>query len=118
MKRTESTGPGRVTKTLQPLDTGTFKFVERFGEALVCVRYREDATGQKRFTTVELVVETGTAKRRKTEKDVVEVRIEWRESTLRERAKRLGAILDPQTALWRMERRTARLLGLSERIAA
>jgi hypothetical protein len=43
--------------TLRPGQKGTKKLVSRFGDRLICVRYRYDATRRKRFTTVELIVD-------------------------------------------------------------
>ena len=101
----------RIVKTFKPLQPGTLKLVERYGAALVCTRHREDAAGTTRTVTVELVVETGATRRRLQDGQTVDVRIEWREATLRSRAKTLGATLDPATALWRMPYRAARILG-------
>ena len=106
----------RVAKTLQPLQPGTLKLLARYGESLVCVRYREDPERSTRLTTVELVIETRATRGRGRDKQWVELKIEWRESTLRQRAKALGAVLDPETALWRMPYRAARILGLTDRI--
>lgn len=106
----------RVVKTLQPLQPGTLKLLERYGEALVCVRYREDHERTTRLTTIELIVDRRAARSTRLDRQWVELRIEWRESTLRQRAKALGAVLDTQTALWRMPYRAARILGLTHRI--
>jgi hypothetical protein len=43
--------------TVRPGQRGTKKLVRRFGERLICVRYRYDASQRKRFTTVELIVD-------------------------------------------------------------
>jgi hypothetical protein len=43
--------------TLRPGQKGTKKLVTRFGDRLICVRYRYDTTRRKRFTTVELIVD-------------------------------------------------------------
>lgn len=43
--------------TLRPGQRGTKKLVTRFGDRLICVRYRYDSTRRKRFTTVELIVD-------------------------------------------------------------
>ena len=43
--------------TLRPGQKGTKKLVTRFGDRLICVRYRYDTTRGKRFTTVELIVD-------------------------------------------------------------
>ena len=107
----------RVTKTLRPMQPGTRKLVERYGDALVCVRHREGGVRTMRVVTVELVVETLTPTRRRGSGQgsaVVDVRIAWREVTLRAQAKALGAILDPITGLWRMTRRAAHTLGLTD----
>jgi predicted aminopeptidase len=45
----------RVEQTLRPGQRGTRRFVDRFGDRLVCVRYR--AEGDRRVTMVELVVD-------------------------------------------------------------
>ena len=122
-QQTQAAGPNcdsahcRVVKTLRPLQPGTLKLMQRFGSSLVCVRHREDAKQQTRYTTVEIVIDSAPRKKRQRDGQWVELRIEWRESTLRARAKALGARLDPQTALWRMPHRAARILGLIDRIA-
>jgi hypothetical protein len=43
--------------TLRPGQKGTKKLVTRFGDRLICVRYRYDTMRGKRFTTVELIVD-------------------------------------------------------------
>jgi hypothetical protein len=43
--------------TLRPGQKGTKKLVTRFGDRLICVRYRYDTMRRKRFTTVELIVD-------------------------------------------------------------
>ena len=46
-----------VIKTLWPGQAGTIKLSRRYGDALVCVRYRHDAKGAVRYTTIEVVVD-------------------------------------------------------------
>lgn len=41
---------------LKPGQNGTKKFVEQYGDALVCVRYRYDAVTRKQFKTIEIIV--------------------------------------------------------------
>ena len=47
----------RTQVTLQPGQKGTKKLYDRYGDQLVCVRYRYDAARQRRLKTVELIVE-------------------------------------------------------------
>jgi hypothetical protein len=93
--------------TRQPGQNGTKKLLKRFGERLVCVRYRYDAARSLRHKTVELILESVPWKpqprrMRRSDDDIVAVRIAWHEAELRERAKRLGAIWRPAQKLWEM----------------
>jgi hypothetical protein len=42
---------------LKPGQPGTKRLVEKYGESLVCVRFRYDAESRQRLKTVELLVE-------------------------------------------------------------
>jgi hypothetical protein len=46
-----------VKTTLRPGQKGTKRLVEKYGERLLCVRYRYDTEASKRYTTVELLEE-------------------------------------------------------------
>lgn len=54
----------RVLRKLSPQQVGALKLARRFGDLLVCVRYRHDPDRQVRYTTVELVVDSVTVRRR------------------------------------------------------
>ena len=43
--------------TLAPGQNGTKKLVAKYGNKLICVRYRYDPEKRKRYKTVELIVE-------------------------------------------------------------
>ena len=53
-----------VVKKLAPDQNGAKKLARRFGDALVCVRYRYDADTGIRYTTVELLVGQAPLKKR------------------------------------------------------
>jgi len=106
----------RVTKTLRPQQAGTLKLLRRFGDALVCVRYRSDVKGRRRYTTVELIVAEAPIRRRGEPPPPVGVKIGFDEAVLRQRAKERGARWDSTNRLWLMPRSTARALGLTHRI--
>jgi len=44
---------------LRPGQNGTKKLLARYGERLVCVRYRYDEARRQRLTTVKLIVAQG-----------------------------------------------------------
>ena len=100
----------RVTKKLGPGAPGTRGLAERYGDALVCVRYRAHADG-RRYTTVEPVVE----ERRREPADAL-VRIAYGEADLRRRAREAGGEWLPDRKLWRLPRAAIRALGLQERV--
>ena len=49
-----------VLTVRRPGQRGTRKLVTRYGDLLVCVRYRSDATAGKRYKTVEPIIEAST----------------------------------------------------------
>jgi hypothetical protein len=104
----------RVAKKLLPGQPGTLKLARRYGEALVCVRYRRDARGLHRCTTIELVVEDAPVVSRSDR--IVGVRVRLEECELRDKVKQTGATWDRDAKLWRMPLRAATRLGLKERI--
>jgi hypothetical protein len=109
----------RVAKKLAPTQPGAIKLARRYGEALLCVRYRRSADGRQRLTTVELIVECVPVQSVRSggrDSAVVGVRIGYHETDLRSRARDQGAAWDREAKLWRMTHRAARQLGLLDRV--
>lgn len=106
--------------SLAPGQNGTKKLLARYGERLVCVRYRYDTTGKVRHKTVELIVETvawaPNRRNPRREQDMVAVRIGFTETALREQIKSTGAIWRPRQKLWEVDWKTVRDLGLQARV--
>ena len=111
---TENVGQMRVIKKLAPRSRGAIKLAEKFGETLICVRHRVDATAKFRFTTVELLVDRVPIKVKS--QKFVSVQIEWNEQTLRRLVKEAGARRDGNAKVWRMPKRLAGILRLTNRI--
>lgn len=108
------TAESRVLKRLAPMQPGTLKQLRRYGDALVCVRYREDSERALRLTTVELVVEQRPIRPRGD--PTVRVRIDFDEDALRQRAKDLGAQWHQPSRAWAMPYSVAERLQLVDRI--
>jgi hypothetical protein len=107
--------------SLAPGQNGTKKLVAIYGDRLLCVRYRYDATRKLRHKTVELIVETTSwspraRHPRRQPTDMVAVRIGYAENVLRERIKQAGAIWRPRQRVWELDWQTVRELGLQERV--
>ena len=105
----------RVAKTMRPDERGAIKLARKFGQELVCVRYRLSADGAQRITTVELEIERVPIQKR--DHPEVSVKIYASEVELREKAKAKGARYNAKTRLWRMQTNDATALGLGARLA-
>ena len=107
--------------SLTPAQNGTKKLLARYGDRLVCVRYRYDAALGVRHKTVELIVETVSwAPRARTPRrapdDLVGVRISYSETALRERVRNAGGIWRARQRLWEIDWKTVRNLALQDRV--
>lgn len=114
-----------VVKTLQPGKNGTKRFVERYGDDLVAVRYRQDAESHLSFTTVELIVErkkrpiqklADTTPHQEHNQQTVAVRVFFREEELRSMIKKAGGIWNSEKKAWLIPYGYAVELGLQKRI--
>jgi hypothetical protein len=89
---------------LKPGQKGTRRLVEKYGDSLLCVRYRYDEKRGVKLKTVEIIVEekpsTSTLRYRDT--DVVAVMVPYTERTFRETLKAAGGRWDPEEKLWRV----------------
>lgn len=94
----------KAHKHLKPGEYGTLRLVERFGDALLCVRYRYDVIRDMRIKTVEIIVDEkpGKGPPRIRETDIVHVQVPFTMRTLRDRLKGVGATWDPEQKLWRV----------------
>lgn len=80
-----------VVKTMKPGDPGTRRQLERWGNDLLCVRYRYDEERHERMTTVEIVVERGVRAPRVDPDHKVGVRRRYEETDLRHRVREAGS---------------------------
>lgn len=101
----------RVTRSLRPGAPGTRRMQLSYGSSLVCVRYRETADGQTRWTTIELVVD-----RRPAPDSLVCIAPDRHDPLLHARLRSAGALWDRKRLCWIISLRTARRLKLQDRI--
>ena len=102
---------------------GTKKLCEKYGQRLVCVRYRYDPVKKKRYKTVELIEEetewTPPKKDRKIEsRKIVGIRVGFEETALQNKLRKAGAKWDPRQKLWFARHDVAVHIGLEDRIIA
>jgi len=90
---------------LKPGQKGTKKLSDKYGQALVCVRYRYDEASGTRIKTVELIVEKKAwkpPKKKYPDDALVPVHIQFSDSASREKAKAARGRWDPEAKLWRI----------------
>ena len=88
---------------LKPGQKGTKRLANIYGDALLCVRFRYDEETGKRLKTVELIVEESRwtpPPSRYAADDIVSLRIEASNMSLRTQAKSAGAKWNPEKQLW------------------
>jgi hypothetical protein len=88
---------------LKPGQKGTKRLTEKYGDSLVCVRFRYDAELKQRLKTVELVVERTDWTPPPTKysaESLVPLRIEGYEKDLQAKAKAAGGRWNPEKQLW------------------
>ncbi len=88
---------------LKPGQPGTKRLVAKYGDALVCVRFKYDAKSRQRLKTVELIEErTGWTPPppRYTADALVPLRIGVADMSLRLQAKAAGGRWNPEKKLW------------------
>jgi len=95
-----------VEKTLRPGAHGTAKYVNRFGDRLICVRHRLDRQAHKRYTTVELILEErnrGSQHQRPFgagPDDVCQLRIQANEQAMIALVRRAGGRWEAHSRTW------------------
>ena len=102
---------------MKPGQKGTRRLTEKYGDALLCVRYRYDAKHGVRLKTVELVVEEKPDHSpRFKDGDIVPVSVTFEEIELREQLRKMRAKWDPQLKVWFVSYRLIRGTALESRI--
>lgn len=108
----------RVAKKLHPGQAGTKRLHKRYGEALVCVRYRHDPLKLYRFTTIELLVDAAPLRPRLFDIASFGLHLERGEADLRRAVRAAGGRWDPQDRLWWLQGALIRRMDLVHRIRA
>ena len=113
----------QVKSCLKPGQKGSKKWVDIYGDRLVCVRYRYDAEKRRRYTTIEIIAEEddwvpGKMKEppARNAEDRLGIRVVGYELELREQVKRAGGIWRPRQQLWELPYGQILALGLEDRI--
>jgi hypothetical protein len=106
-------------KKLKPGQDGTKSLLDKYGDQLLCVRYRYDEQQHLRHTTVELIVEMTKWQPPTVAADhVVGVRIGLSEVELQRKVRQAGGRWNRERQLWELRYDQALSVGLKARIEA
>jgi hypothetical protein len=105
-----------VVRTLWPGSAGTLAAGQHYGAALVCLRYRQDASGIIRHKTVELVVESRPVRIRVRDDRLYGVQVWWGEDALARRVKAAGGRWSKDDKLWLVDGAAIKAMRLQNRI--
>jgi hypothetical protein len=109
----------KIRCILQPGQRGTKRLLEKYGDNLVCIRYRYDDEKQMMYKTAEIIIDRKPWQRetRKMADDqIVSIRVAYHEVDVRRRVKAAGGKWDPTRQVWHLDFKNAAKLGLASRI--
>ena len=98
---------------------GTKQLLAKYGDRLICVRYRYDALRKKRFKTVELLVAERDWEPPRpcfADDQIVGLRVAFTDVAVRDRVKQAGGRWNPARRVWQLRYDRAVALGLGPRI--
>lgn len=108
-----------IKATFKPGQNGTKRLAEKYGDRLVCARYRYDEEIGTRCTTVELIEESSawrgesvTCQADSVSSQLLAVRMDYYETELREKVKAAGGISRPRQKLQELPCKNVVALGL------
>jgi hypothetical protein len=104
---------------LHPNQDGAKQLRERYGERLVCVRYRYDETTKERWKTVELIVEKSVWEPPRPHwpaDSLVALQIAAQEREVRQQVKAAGGKWNAKAMVWELSYGQVVALGLTARI--
>ena len=108
---------------LKPGENGTKSLVKKYGDRLICVRYRYDEEKKRKYKTIELVIEDnawqpkdGTEPKAHKPGELLGIRVNYLEKELQAQVKQAGGIWRPRHKLWELSYGKIVELGLEGRI--
>jgi hypothetical protein len=108
-----------TAKTLIAGKPGTDKWVKKYGDALVCVRYKYDLQNGRKIKTVELIVENQPWNKNNSRipaNKIVGIRVKYGEINVARLVRNAGGVWNKAKKLWQLPYLEAMNLGLEDRI--
>jgi hypothetical protein len=112
-------GKMKIRRVLQPGQPGTKKLAKRYGDNLICVRYRYDDQKMTMFKTIEIVVDQKPWEidnKKIPENKIISIRVSIDEIELRQKIKACGGKWIPQRKVWQLSYEKVKRLDMTDRI--
>jgi len=106
-------------KKLYPGEHGTKRLVKKYGDRLICVRYRYDESSGKRYSTEELIEKESDWKIQKTKipaNKIMHLRVSIKEAHVQRLIKKAGGRWNFRNKYWELPFQDVKSLGLENRI--
>lgn len=102
---------------MNPGQPGTRRWMVKYGDDLVCVRYRYDAERDRRFTTVEIIVDEFPWKKKSTPiNKIMYLRVGINEPKIQRVIKLAGGRWNRDLKLWELAYKEVMTLGFADRV--
>lgn len=107
-----------IYRRIKPGQPGAKKWTKKYGNRLVCVRYRYDEAQEFKTKTVEIIVEKKHRKPKKKipSNKIVDLRIVYGETRLGLLVKAAGGRWNKEKKLWEIPYKEVKALGLENRM--
>ncbi len=109
----------KIKRILKPGQPGTKNLVEKYGDNLVCVRYRYDDEKRAMFKTIEIVADRKPWQpqaKKISKNQIVSIGIAYDEVKARKQVKAAGGKWDPTRQVWQLGYDKVLELGMADRI--
>ncbi len=109
----------RIKRTLIPGKPGTIKWVNKYGDRLVCVRYRYDPINHHKMKTVEIIVDKGVKRKRRERipaNKIMQIKVIYGEKELARVVKQAGGKWNRTEKVWELPYQAICDLGLEDRM--
>lgn len=111
----------KIRRILQPGQPGTKKLFDKYGDNLICVRYRYDDEQQTMFKTIEIVVDRKPWQpqtKKNLHAQMMSLRIAYNETEARKQVKAAGGKWDPTQQVWLLCYEKVIELGMKDRLVS
>ena len=111
----------KIKCILQPGQSGTKKLLEKYGDNLVCVRYRYDEEKKMMFKTIEIIIDRKPwlkEAKKIANNQIVSIRVSYDEPEARKKVKAAGGKWNPARQVWQLCYEKVLELGMTDRLVS